>query len=122
MPTVLRAYRAEAGDEIDNTFDVSNDGNVTLDNVVVSDPLGGGLTVTCDWAGSSDAATPAGTLSPGETVQCSATYTLTQADVDAGEVDNTGYVDATDPNDVPVEDDDPNTETLPQAPAISTDT
>jgi uncharacterized repeat protein (TIGR01451 family) len=62
---------------------------VTVSAVTVSDPLPGLSAITCDWAGSSDEWTPAGTLSPGETVSCTATYTLTQADIDAGQVVNT---------------------------------
>ena len=120
MTVVAPTDRADAGDEIDYTFDVSNDGNVTLSSVVVSDPLGGGLAVTCGLTSNGDAFANDGTdtLDPGESVQCSATYTLTQADVDAGEVNNIGFVDSTDPNGDPVNDDDPNNEDLPQSPEI----
>ena len=112
--------RADAGDRIDYTFDVENTGNVTLSSVVVSDPLGGGLTVSCGLTSDGDAFANDGTdtLDPGETVQCSASYTLTQADLDAGTVDNTGFVDSVDPNDEPVDDDDPNTESVPQVVTI----
>ena len=65
-----------AGDTIDYAFLVTNTGNVTLDPVTVDDPKVG--TVLC----------PATTLAPGASTTCSATYTLTQADVDAGGVDN----------------------------------
>ncbi len=41
---------------------------VTTDNGTIADPAG----VVCDWAASSDAATPARNLSVGETVTCTA--------------------------------------------------
>ncbi len=66
-----------AGDTIDYSFVVTNSGNVTLDAVGVEDPLVGA--VTC----------PAATLAPIESTTCTATYTLTQSDVDAGHVANT---------------------------------
>ena len=46
------------------------------------------------------------------------TYTLTQADVDAGVVANVATTTGTDPNGVPVMDDDPEDEPLPQNPMI----
>ena len=48
-------------------------------------------------------ATPA-TLAPGDTIDCSATYTVTQADVDAGSIDNTATISGLDPTDTPVTD------------------
>ncbi len=66
-----------AGDTIDYTFLVTNTGNVTLDTVAVDDPKVG--TVLC----------PVTTLAPTESTLCTATYTLTQDDVNAGVVDNT---------------------------------
>ena len=61
---------------------VTNEGNVTLTGVGVSDNNATGE--SCDWATSSDAATGDGVLSPGETVTCSASHTVTQAEMDAG--------------------------------------
>ena len=46
------------------------------------------------------------TLAPGDTMDCSATYTVTQADVDAGSIVNTATVDGLDPADNPVTDTD----------------
>ena len=66
-----------AGDTIDYSFVVTNTGNVTLDPVSVDDPLVGA--VSC----------PVSSLAPGASTTCSATYVLTQADVDAGSVTNT---------------------------------
>ena len=67
----------DVGDTIDYTFTVLNAGNVTLTDVSVTDPLVGA--VDC----------PADTLAPGADMVCTATYTLTQDDIDAGEVVNT---------------------------------
>ena len=64
---------------------VTNTGNVTLTGVTVDDPKVG--TVTC----------PATTLAPAESTTCTATYTLTQADVDAGEVVNNATASGTPP-------------------------
>ena len=99
-----------AGDTIDYSFVVTNTGNVTLDPVSVDDPLVG--PVTC----------PAGPLAPGATVACSAvTYTLTQADVDAGAVDNTATATGTSPGGADVTDDDSTHTPLAADPSITID-
>ena len=74
-----------AGSTIDYTFLVTNTGNVTLTGIVIDDPKVG--TVVC----------PVTTLAPAESTTCTATYTLTQVDVDAGHVANTATVTGTDP-------------------------
>jgi uncharacterized repeat protein (TIGR01451 family) len=75
--TTTASYNA-AGQTLSYTYTLSNTGNVTLHApYAVSDDK---TSVTCP-------STPA-TLAPGDTVQCSATYTTTQSDVDAGSVTN----------------------------------
>jgi uncharacterized repeat protein (TIGR01451 family) len=72
-------YYAAVGDIITYTVTVTNIGSTTLSGVTVSDPLLPGLTCV--------PALPA-TLAPGAAVACSATYTITQADLDRGTVPN----------------------------------
>ncbi len=72
------------GDTITYTYDVENTGNVTLTNLQVTDPHSGLSAISCSLIAQG------GTMAPGDTTQCSATYTVTQADVDAGQIDNTG--------------------------------
>jgi hypothetical protein len=67
------------GDKIDYKYVLTNTGNVTL-----SSPF----TVTDDKVAVTCPATPT-TLAQGESITCTATYTVVQADVDAGEVVNT---------------------------------
>ena len=74
-----------AGDVLTYEFDVANTGNVTLTNISISDSI---TTVTC----------PQSTLLPTEDMVCTASYTVTQADVDAGEVLNTADASATPPS------------------------
>ena len=61
------------------TYDlvVTNNGNVTLTNIAVSDPI---ATVT---------GSPIATLAPGESVTLTASYRVTQNDLNAGSVYNT---------------------------------
>ncbi|MEZ5191695.1 MAG: hypothetical protein R2734_03700 [Nocardioides sp.] len=75
--TDLDGNGPDAGDTISYSLVVTNTGNVTLTGVTVTDPTVG--PVSC----------PVTTLAPGVSVTCTATYTLTQADVDAGHVANT---------------------------------
>ncbi|MFA6575392.1 MAG: DUF11 domain-containing protein, partial [Nocardioides sp.] len=101
----------DAGDTITYGFKVTNTGNVTLDPVTVHDPLfaGAAPNVTC----------PSGALAPGASKTCtSKTYPLTQADVNAGEVDNTATATGTAPNDTEVTDDDSTTTTIAAHPRI----
>jgi uncharacterized repeat protein (TIGR01451 family) len=105
---------AEAGETIDYNFQVTNTGNVTLTNVVVTDPLMTvGPTALSDVA--NDGVT---TLAAGDVENATGQYTLTQADIDAGTFVNTADADGTDPNNTPVNDDDTVTVTLPLAPSI----
>ena len=66
-----------AGDHVPYEFIVTNGGRVAVTDLVVHDPVIG--PVTC----------PVTRLEPDETVTCTATYTLTAADVARGSIDNT---------------------------------
>src|SRR5690606_16188857 len=66
---------ADPGEVIEYTFTVDNTGNVTLTDITITDPnlnVSGG---------------PIASLAPGDTDSSTltATYTLTQADIDSGE-------------------------------------
>ena len=63
-------------------FIVTNTGNVTLTGVAVSDTARPGRPVTCTPS-------PPPTLRRAPSITCTATYTVTQADLDAGSVTNT---------------------------------
>ena len=78
---------ADPGDKITYTFTVTNAGNVTLHDVSVTDPKAGATTCA------------ATTLAPHASTTCTATatYTVTQADVDHGSVDNTATAHGTPP-------------------------
>ncbi len=86
---VAPASRTDAGDKIVYTFLVTNTGNVTLTNVVVTDPLAGLSPINCPPAAS--------TLDPGEFQVCTASLVLNQAHIDAGSVGNTATVSGTPP-------------------------
>jgi uncharacterized repeat protein (TIGR01451 family) len=73
------------GQSIDYTLVATNDGNATLTDVSISDPLIG--TLTC---------TQPVTLAPGESLTCTSSYAVTQADLDAGSLLNTASVSGTD--------------------------
>jgi len=94
-----------AGDVITYSMVVTNNGPIDVNNITVSDPLGGGLTVVCPTSGNATIAT----LIPTATETCTADYVLTQTDVDAGSVTNQATAAGTDANGNPVEDvsDDP---------------
>ncbi|MCI0157502.1 DUF11 domain-containing protein [Leifsonia shinshuensis] len=102
-----------AGDTVDYGFSAQNTGNVTLTNVSIADPLPGLSALTYAWPG-----TP-GTLEPGETVTATATYALTQADVNAGSVVNTATASGDDPTGTAVTDEDAATVALTQTPGIA---
>lgn len=76
------------GDILTYSFIVTNDGDTTLDNVGINDDKNGLSDVIIDWSTSSDDATGDGVLSPDETVNATATYAITQDDIDAGKVVN----------------------------------
>ena len=75
--TVSPGTYAKAGDVLTYTYQLTNGGNVTLT----------GFTVTDDHT-SVDCGAAATTLNPGESTSCTATYAVTQQDVDAGFVTN----------------------------------
>ncbi|WP_340114992.1 DUF7507 domain-containing protein [Maribellus mangrovi] len=75
---------SNVGDVITYTLEVINQGNVTLENVTVVDPLTG-------------TNTNLGTIAPRSSRLVVAPYVTTQADLDAGVVQNTATVSGTDP-------------------------
>ncbi|MET8701711.1 hypothetical protein ABZW10_22995 [Kitasatospora sp. NPDC004723] len=106
-----------AGEAITYTFEVKNTGNVTLKDVKVTEGTftGSGTLspVTCP-------ATEAASLAPGATMICTATYTVTQADVDAGSIKNTATGTGTPPTGPPpVSPPSEVTITEPPAPALA---
>ena len=93
VKTATVSGTGKVGDVITYTFAVTNTGNTSLTNVVVTDPMVG-LTITGN---------PIATLAVGASnATIKGTYTITQADIDAGKVVNTALATAQDPkeNDV----------------------
>ncbi|WP_198669837.1 DUF7507 domain-containing protein [Cognataquiflexum aquatile] len=74
--TATESTFAAVGDLLNYTIVVTNTGNVTLSNILVSDPLTG-------------LNTSVPSLAPGSSESVLTSYTVTQADIDAGKVDNT---------------------------------
>jgi uncharacterized repeat protein (TIGR01451 family) len=77
---------ADLGESLTWTFTVHNTGNVKLDNVVVTDR---NANVTVTPAAPTNVSLAAGAT---DTTSFSATYVLTQADIDAGKFENTADV------------------------------
>ncbi|WP_460581021.1 DUF7507 domain-containing protein [Humibacter ginsengisoli] len=87
---------AEVGQTITYTFTVTNTGNVTIMNPTVADTNFSG-----NPANLSALSCPANVvLQPGEDTTCTATYTVTQADVDAGQITNAATATGTPPEGV----------------------
>ena len=101
------------GDTISYTFRVENDGNVTLSNVTLADTVGG---VTISGG-------PITSLAPGavDTTTFTGSYTITQADIDAGTFDNVALVTGTDPGGNTVTDPGDEQTPLGQTPDIELD-
>lgn len=110
-PSVSEAH--SAGDVIDYTFAILNDGPITLDAVTIADALPGLSIPVVTWPGDP------GVLAPGQEATATASYTVTQADVDAGEVLNTATATGRTPLGAQVSDDDSARVTIPAAPAIT---
>jgi uncharacterized repeat protein (TIGR01451 family) len=91
VKTATPAQVSKAGDTVSYSFAVTNTGNVTLDNVGVTETAFSGTgtmsAISC----------PVTTLAPGASTTCTATYAVTQADVDAGTVTNTATAQGTPP-------------------------
>ena len=100
--------RPSVGDSITYQFTVTNTGNVTLSNVRISDAK---LTVNGVLSSLAPGASDSSTFT--------ATYLLTQADVDSGVYTNTATVTAKDPSNLDVTDSDDDTQSLPPVPSIS---
>jgi uncharacterized repeat protein (TIGR01451 family) len=105
-------FSASAGDGVSYDFEVVNTGNVTLTDVTITDPMTGLSALTYTWPGT------AGVLAPGERALATATYELTQADVDAGEIANAAIATGTTPGGGTVDDPDTSVLDIPEGPAI----
>jgi uncharacterized repeat protein (TIGR01451 family) len=108
---------ANEGDVINYVFTVTNTGNVTLSNIVVSDPLAGMSPIVCTISGDATIAT----LVPGGSETCTSNYAITQADIDAGNRPNLATAAGEDPGGNPVSDTDPHDEPLPPTALIDLD-
>jgi uncharacterized repeat protein (TIGR01451 family) len=73
---------ALSGSTITYTLTSQNTGNVTLTGVVIRDPLVGLSALTYTWPGDK------GVLAPNEIVTATATYAVSQADIDSGSLTN----------------------------------
>ncbi|MFD7642608.1 hypothetical protein ACFV4P_18325 [Kitasatospora sp. NPDC059795] len=102
------------GQSLDYSYVVTNTGAVTLTDVTVTDTSFSG-------AGTPPAIScPSTTLDPGASMTCTATYTVTQADIDAGTIANTAVATGQPPTGAPVTSSpDSATVTLTRSPALT---
>jgi uncharacterized repeat protein (TIGR01451 family) len=105
---------ANVGDTIHYTITVRNTGNVTLHNVRVTERDLAGLSAIDCGGGTHVIAT----LGVGESVHCTATYKVTQADVDAGFVPNFATATGTPPQGPDVRDGDDETVPVTAVPGL----
>ncbi|MGZ9676008.1 DUF7507 domain-containing protein [Flavobacterium sp. GNP001] len=111
------ATAAQVGDTITYTFTITNTGNTTLSNAVVSDAK----------LGMTNVAVSPSTLAPNASGTLTQNYTITQADINAGSVTNSALGSATDPSNATVSDtsgttttnNTPTVTTVPSAPSTS---
>ena len=111
--------RDDPGDRLTYTLTVTNTGNVTLSNLILSDPK----------LGSTVFGSPLATLAPGKSdSSVTVSYPITQADLDVGQVSNLAAVTATSPKGAIVKDksdpsdlatDNPTVTALTPAPGIA---
>lgn len=86
----LSGNEAKAGTTLTYSFKISNDGNIPINGVSIDDGLHGLSSISIDWHGHD------GTIPAGSSVTGTATYKVTQEDVDAGKVDNSATASGTD--------------------------
>jgi uncharacterized repeat protein (TIGR01451 family) len=105
------------GDVVNYTFHVTNTGNVSLTNVTINEGAFSG-TGTAPSATCPPEAAP---LARGASVDCTATYTVSQGDLDKGSITNTATATGTSPEGAMTPESRPSTATVPatQSPAIS---
>ncbi len=109
--TATTGSYSQVGDKINYSYLLTNSGNV---------PLTTPYTVTDDKATVTCPSTPA-SLVPGASITCTATYTVTQDDLDAGSVVNTAQAGATYQGDPVESNEDTVTVTGTQTPALTLD-
>ncbi|MCB9157369.1 MAG: DUF11 domain-containing protein [Caldilineaceae bacterium] len=105
------SHSVSVGDLLTYQFVVNNDGNVSLQNVIITDPLAGLSALACAPGLGAD-------LAPNAQMVCTATYRVTQADVDKGKINNQATVRAQPTQGAALEDKSTLTLSLPQIPAI----
>lgn len=94
--TASLASVGSAGQSVTYSFLVTNTGNVTIDDIAVSE-------VSFSGTGTLSAIScPASALGPADDLTCTATYTVTQADIDSGSLDNEASVTGDDPSGTPI--------------------
>jgi hypothetical protein len=97
------------GERIDYTYVVTNTGNLTLQDIRLTDDRLGAI--TC----------PLSTLEPGQSMTCTGVHETTLADVDAGHIDNAATVTGDPPSGPPVTDTDTADVDAIHAPGIGVD-
>jgi uncharacterized repeat protein (TIGR01451 family) len=109
-PTDEESYTV--GQVVTYSFVVTNTGNVTITDPTIDDSKFSGTgqlsPITCP--------AESATMAPAAVVTCTATYTLTQADVDAGKVTNTATVGGNTPDGGNTPPSPPSTVTVPNTP------
>ena len=98
---------ASVGDIITYSYEVTNTGNVTLTNVLITESLAGftgsGTPPTPIFV-SANQGSPVGTLKVGEKATYTANYPITVADLNAGKIDNQALASGKSPKNVTVTD------------------
>jgi uncharacterized repeat protein (TIGR01451 family) len=107
IKTADRNSYSSPNEVINYTLDVTNTGNVTLTDVIVTDNLTGFISPTV------------ASLAPQATLQYTTSYTVVQSDVDFGLIVNQARVTSKDPKNVDVEDTGAETVRAIQDPEIS---